>query len=110
MTHRLLPWAHNPLARWTNIVISIITTIIIIIPFPLNYQLTMIMIIVIIIIMIIVILTMVISIERLLTGWLLPLNYQLMQLVKKIFAPKEVKLHYGSFPDQNENDNNDNDN
>ena len=27
---------------------------------------------------------------RLLTGWLLPLNYQLMQLVKKIFAPKEV--------------------
>ena len=53
---------------------------------------------------------MVISIERLLTGWLLPLNYQLMQLVKKIFAPKEVKPHYGSFPDQNENDNNDNDN
>ena len=28
--------------------------------------------------------------DRLLTGWLLPLNYQLMQLVKKIFAPKEV--------------------
>ena len=53
---------------------------------------------------------MVISIERLLTGWLLPLNYQLMQLVKKIFAPKEVKPHYGSFPDQNKNDNNDNDN
>ena len=60
--------------------------------------------------MIIVISIMVISIERLLTGWLLPLNYQLMQLVKKIFAPKEVKPHYGSFPDQNKNDNNDNDN
>ena len=29
--------------------------------------------------------------KRLLTGWLLPLNYQLMQLVKKIFAPREVK-------------------
>jgi len=42
LTHRLLPWAHHPLAR-------------------------------------------------LLTGWLLPLNYQLMQLVKKIFAPREVK-------------------
>jgi len=41
LTHRLLPWAHSPIAR-------------------------------------------------LLTGWLLPLNYQLMQLVKKIFAPKEV--------------------
>ena len=41
LTHRLLPWAHHPLAR-------------------------------------------------LLTGWLLPLNYQLMQLVKKTFAPREV--------------------
>ena len=31
------------------------------------------------------------TLKRLLTGWLLPLNYQLMQLVKKIFAPREVK-------------------
>ena len=35
---------------------------------------------------------MMIFMRRLLTGWLLPLNYQLMQLVKKIFAPKEVKV------------------
>jgi hypothetical protein len=27
---------------------------------------------------------------RLLTGWLLPLNYQLMQLVKQTFAPRQV--------------------
>ena len=56
---------------------------------------------IIIAIIVFIIFLIVIFMQRLLTGWMLPLNYQLMQLVKKIFAPNEVPPHYQSYTHQN---------